>query len=432
MPLLEISPNVRWHGSHSQASRSPKKGLSTTQTTASLAAEAIQSMLRTTTETGEIGLFSVRPSRVPRSGSRVQSIRRRSGSVDSAFPSGLPHHRPQPLRSKAQRNNGPRQVPSFSGLSRRDTIRSNLTSYHHNPRSRQRSSRPYYRGFDGMASPLPGPHGLYSHRSLVTLRSQRDFSSIGSNSPMAYPGRFRGPGHRAPSPAYSEASRHGYNTRLRYHRAASVGTTVSSPVSAYPRPRGMPGYLPHMNGSVTSFVRLPSPAVCPPHHGRGRSPFPPRTNTPASISSNQPYRVAQGGLESIHGLQKSPTGSTIPQYYDYTESFAEEDCFSSDFDASTPSLPFNMDQTILEDEPAPVFRRAQTPFGTLPGSAFLPSELPTRHNRTASEQSKHSTAKPAAEVPSRRSSLGFAAQIEATSQKVSGNPLCRRRTSFIV
>ena len=419
MPLSEISPNVRRHGSHPQAFRSPKKGLSSTQTTTSLAADAVQSMLRIATETGEIGPFSVRPSRVPRSGSRLQSIRRRSGSFDSAFPSGLPHQRPQPLRSKAQRNNGPRQVPSFSSLSRRDTIRSNLTSYHCNPRSRQRSSRPYYRGFEGMASPPPGPHGLYSHRSLVTLRSQRDFSSIGSHSPMTYRGSPRGPGHRAPSPAYSEASRYGYNIRPRYHRAASVGTVASSPASAYPRPGGMPGYLPHMNSSVTSFVRLPSPAVFFPHAGSGRSHFPSETNTPASISLNQHYGTGQGGSESIHGLHRSPTGSTVPQYYDYTESFAEENCFSSDFDVSTPSLPFNVDQTILENEPAPVFRRAQTPFGTLPGSAFLPSELPTKHNRTSSEQSKHSTAKPAADVPSRRSSLGFAAQIEAAGQKVS-------------
>lgn len=422
MPLSEISPNIRRHGNRSQTSTPPKKALSPVKNTTSLATGALQNMLRTTTETGEIGMFSVRPSRLPHSGSRVQQTRRRSGSFDSSLPSGLPHATSRQSHGKTPRSNGSRQIPSFSSLPRQDTIRSNLTSYHNNPRSRVRTGRMYHHGVPGIATSSSGQHGLYSHRSLVTLRSQRDFSSVGSSSPMGYPGRPLRPGHRATSPAFSEFSKYGHHTRPRYHKATGVATAASSPGSTYPRSMGGPRHGPTMNGSVTSFVRLPSPAFQPYFHGPNRSPFPTRTTTPVSTSFYQSNGFVHHTPESVQKLQRSPTGSTIPQYYDYTESFAEEDCFSFDPDVSTSSLPFNMDQTILENAPAPIFRRAQTPFGAVPGSAFHPSEMPTKHNRTSSEHSKKSNSRANAEVPGRRSSLAFSekpAQTKIAKTEVS-------------
>jgi hypothetical protein len=81
-PLTEVSPNTRRHVGHSQSSRSLRKGLHRlTNTVSSLAPDAVQSMLKTTTETGDIGQFSVRPSPLPRSGSRMVALRRRSGSL---------------------------------------------------------------------------------------------------------------------------------------------------------------------------------------------------------------------------------------------------------------------------------------------------------------------------------------------------------------
>ena len=56
---------------------------------------------------------------------------------------------------------------------------------------------------------------------------------------------------------------HGYNLRPHYYRSASVGTAALSPISAFHRPAGMPGYFPHMNGAAASFVQFPSPAVHP-------------------------------------------------------------------------------------------------------------------------------------------------------------------------
>ncbi|OAP61845.1 hypothetical protein AYL99_04048 [Fonsecaea erecta] len=65
-----------------------------------------------------------------------------------------------------------------------------------------------------------------------------------------------------------------------------------------------------------------------------------------------------------------------------------------------------MDQTILESLPVPERRQAQSPFGTVPGSAFQPSELPATHSRRPSEQSRQSKYSYAGTIPPRKSSLG--------------------------
>lgn len=405
MPLTEISPNVRRHGSHS---RSPGKGLPLTKTVSSLAPNAVRSMLKTTTETGDIGQFSVRPSLLPPSGPRMLALRRRSGSFDSSFLPALPRHKSRPPRTNAGTYYPPGQMPSHSTLSRQDTIRSSLTSYGNNPRVRPRNGRPYPYRIQGVASPPAGAAAPYSHRSLVTLQSQKGLSSLRSISPLGHSRRFRGPGHGATSPAYSDVLSRACNHQAHYFRSASAGTAGSSPASAFPGPVGVPGYFPRMNRSMVSFVRFPSPAIQPPHYGYRRSPFPSRTNTPIS--------------GSIREMQRSPTGSTIPQYYDYTESFVEEDCFSSNIDASVNSLPFNLDQTILENERPSNPRRAPTPFGTMPRSRFYPAELPTKHNRTTSEQSKTSAVAGSSEGQSGRAGLKLGKSPQEGDGEVSARP----------
>ena len=408
MPLTEISPNVRRPRSHSQAAQSLRKCPTATKTATSLAPDGVQRMLRTSTETGDIGQFSVRPSRLPRSGSRALATRRRSGSFDSSFPLARPRHRSRGFHIKPQINNGPRQMPSSSTLSRQDTIRSSLTSYHNNPRARPRNARLHRFAIEGMVGPPVGPHGLYSHRSLMTLRSQGGFSSVSSNSPLGHAGRTRRQGYRAISPAYSDVLASDYSLQPHYHGSTSVDTATSSPISALSRPAGVPGYSPYMTSSLASFRRFPSPAVQPPYYSSRRPVFPTRTNTPASLSTL--------------GLQRSLTGSTIPQYYDYTESFAEEDYLSSDVDASATALHLNMDQTASEHRLRSISRRPQTPHNTMSRSAFHPAELSTIHRRTASEQSKQSFV---ANVPDR----SFGRKVSTRSktlmvdQKVSTGPI---------
>jgi hypothetical protein len=398
MVLSEISPNIRTNGSH--RSKLQAEVVPSPKTSVSMAPRRVQSMLRTTTETGDTGQFSVRPSRHPRS--RLAMARPRSGSFESSF-TGLRHPSMATQQMSWQR---PRKMRSFTDLLRPDTVRSNLTSYHQNPRSRMGGPRPYPPGVDVPGSPPLGSRSLYSHRSLMTLRNQRDYRSMHSNSPGGLGAQMRKPGQRAPSLAFSDMPGYGPQFRPPYSRAGSVASSQSS---AYPMSRRNFGYVPDMNNSFTSFARLPSPSVPFSHAGNARSRLSSRNTTPASF--REPRRASNVSLaSSMRGIPKSPTGSTAPAYYDYSESFIDEYYFSPDGDQST-SLPFGIDQTIHEHGPPPNHPRAHharrhTPVGIRPGSIYNPAELPTGHNCTSSETSKPTSplVSPAV-VPRKTSSL---------------------------
>ena len=367
MPLEEISGNVPRRpsslckGHHHEAT-----------TVLSAPSNAIQSMLKTTTELGDLGQFGTGSSRLSRSGSRVQNTRLRSGSYDPSFASALRHNR-TPHEHRSERHHGPRHALSTSTLSARYTSRSNLGSYapSYRPR-RQRQQLP----------PSNSPHpSIYTHRSLVTLRSQQDVHSVQSDSP----GRMRRPPFRAPSPAYTD-NRSLHTPYQGFFRAPSTGTVASSPAQTF---RHGP-YMRDVNGSYGSLNRYP-PAPYNSGRSAGMPSFAPpsRYQTPDYVPRNGLTPIP-GSMAPSAGIPQSPTGSTAPPYYDYTESFTEETRLSPDGTDGNQRPPLNMDQTIWEDMPMVPRRDAQTPFGMREGSKFYPSELPTKHNRRPSEQSRKS------------------------------------------
>ncbi|KAL2416756.1 hypothetical protein ABEF95_001433 [Exophiala dermatitidis] len=135
----------------------------------------------------------------------------------------------------------------------------------------------------------------------------------------------------------------------------------------------------------------------------GVSSYPPyRTATPMSSSLHHARGIWNNSAGSFRGLPKSPTESTTPHYYDYSESFWEGDDIRQPAELSAVSLVINEDVTAPENEGIPDRRQAQSPFGIMQGSTFQPAELPTRHNRRSSEQSKYSYA---GVIPRRVSSL---------------------------
>lgn len=418
MPLEEISPNKRKGVENVDEKHGHRHGPGITSTT-SLRSSAVQSMLRNTTEIGDTGPFAVRPSRIPQSGSRLQSTRQRSGSFDASFASQLRHQR-SPRSRRSHRHHGPRPAASLSAFSGRGTIRSNSASFHTGMRSRRVGPGHRSQALAGLASPAVGPHNLHSHRSLMTLRSHRDFHSLHSGSPMVYVAHGRRNGARNSSPVFSEAQSYGHGLRYGYPRVGSALTVASSPASMYPGQPGLRGYHPDMNTSISSFIRLPSPAVSSMNVASMNGYPANRTMTPLSNSLQSARGVWNNSAASLRGLPQSPTGSSGPHYYDYSESFLEEDCFSPPGEGPDTNPPFTMDQAMLGDEPALEQRQAQSPFGTLPGSSFKPSELPTQHNRRPSEQSKHSYA---GVIPRRISSLAATrTPVQSTkgSSKVSG------------
>ena len=76
MPLTEISSNIPNHAAISR-SVSAVNGIDKSFGTASDASRAVQSMLKTGTELGDLGQFAQKPPRIPRSESRIRAIQRR-------------------------------------------------------------------------------------------------------------------------------------------------------------------------------------------------------------------------------------------------------------------------------------------------------------------------------------------------------------------
>lgn len=363
MPLTEISANV---GVDRNASL-PQKGRHAKgegQTPNKIRPDVVSSMLRTSTETGDVGQFSARPSRLPRPASRLPT-RSRSGSLNPRAPSSRPDARGPIPRFDSRCL--PRPVPSFSSLSRHDTVRSNLTSYHTNPRTRCRGVPRMLHRYDRRPSPA-ATSGLYNPSSFVTVRGRS--------------------GYRPVSPAFSDAQSMPAYTRVPgYHRAASAATVASSPASMFSREH--PYAHRDVNNSASSLGRFPSPAMPGAYPGVGRSPFPSRNATPVSASLHNPTRIPNGSVESFRTVQHSVTGSTTPVYYDYTEAFMENYCQGPGQDISISPL-FTADHAIPEQEPARLTRHAQTPFDMLEGSISNQCEMPTQHNRKDSDQPKQS------------------------------------------
>jgi hypothetical protein len=381
MPLQEVWPNVR-SSIDINRERNGRNGA-----TAKIAPPpiAVQSMLKTTTELGDLGMFGTGLAGLPRSSSRLHLSRARSGSLDTPFKARSEHHRSLHPRRHGKPH-GPRPVPSSSNLFSCHTSRSNLSSYapSRHPRRRQNGHRSNH--VHGLASPSPS---LYTHRSLATLRSARDTYSVRSESPFGPRGTPRGPPYRVSSPAYTD----GRGPPLRYPgfgRAPSINTVTSSPSSNYGLRVPAPGYGSYSNGSYTSLHRIPSPSV--PDVSRPPYARPPSSNRSRTPIMYGPHHIAPvESSTSLAHLPHSPTGSTTPAYYDYSESFVEETCFSPDGAEDRPGRPpLTMDQTIRDSIIVEPLRHAQTPFGTRAGSSFHPIEMPTKHNRRESEISRHS------------------------------------------
>lgn len=293
MPLSEISNNVSRSISNARDKANSEAG---SVSTPSLPSRAVQSMLKTSTELGDLGQFAIRPSRLPRSGSRLQSNRPRSGSFDASYASALRHQRPSRVR-RPGRHHTPRPVGSSSGMPARNVSQSNLSSYTNVSRRKRYppGSHPY--PLRGVNDPGPGPRGLYHHRSLVTLRSH---SSIPSQSPMMRPTLLGRPGYRASSPAYNDMQSMSHTPVPRFMRAPSVGTIGSSPASMFPRHHGMPGYRPDLSASNASLVRLPSPEVSFSRNIPYPVAVPLRTPTPSSIMFHQQQALASNASLAGH------------------------------------------------------------------------------------------------------------------------------------
>jgi hypothetical protein len=182
--------------------------------------KAFESMLKTTTETGDIGMFSIKPSRVP---PPVNSPRRMGPYNDNGFSRQHQQQSFQPFGVPAVDDR--RRLPSYA----RDPT-SELISMYESPS--QKSSRVFDDNTDWRSFSMTHTTGytLSNHRSYTSLRSQRDGGALlqRPRSPFAYPTRLRRPGFRPSSPALTDGGAVDYRRRAEIDRQPYVSISFYS------------------------------------------------------------------------------------------------------------------------------------------------------------------------------------------------------------
>lgn len=181
--------------------------------------DALGGMLRTTTETGDIGQFAIRPSRVPQPFGAPRS----SGNT---FTSNTPQFQWAP-HGGGPVDDDRRCLPSYA----RDAT-SEIVSLYETPSQKAQSrifDDPEHRSFSMTQTSTSFSPYIPNHKSYTSLRSQnqKDANSLlqRSHSPFAYPTRLRRPGFRPSSPALSDGGRLDYRRRMEIERVPYVSLT---------------------------------------------------------------------------------------------------------------------------------------------------------------------------------------------------------------
>ncbi|MCJ1309015.1 hypothetical protein MMC25_002670 [Agyrium rufum] len=274
---------------------------------------SISSMLRNTTETGEIGLFSIKPPRVPVMHPRPQS---RSSSASQAQYNS---HRRQP-------QNGSRSHDRRANTSRLNSLQSHpgttssLGSVYQGENNVGLPGRPRHVTVDGSRTPS------FSHSTNFTdsLPPSLSDTSGQQRSPYAYPTRLKRPGYRPSSPALSDFGVSDRRARFGGHDFGP-GFRTASPLSGQAGTRTPLGYRSYQNSSTPSLLgnnaghAQRSNGI---YSGPG-SLYPGFSGRPESRQSS--HNVMPGtytpNLREDLWRQQSP--SPTPLYYDYTEAFED-------------------------------------------------------------------------------------------------------------
>jgi hypothetical protein len=184
---------------------------------------AFESMLKTTTETGDIGVFSIKPSRLPQS---FNTLRRIGGSYrDSELQ--------KPLQSP------PHGISMRDDRKRLPSHRTDASSEVLYETASQKSISRLFDDLDHRSFSMNQTYSSYTlsnHRSYASLRSQPDSSALlqRPRSPFAYPTRLKRPGFHPSSPALTNGGGVDYTRRAEIERPPYVSDSSSTQYSSKP------------------------------------------------------------------------------------------------------------------------------------------------------------------------------------------------------
>lgn len=181
-------------------------------------ASAVHSMLKTTTETGDIGTFSIKPTRgqrpPPQQPSR-QQLRPRIYGHGYGDLIQLPS--PERYRNQDDR----RRLPSYNrGTTPSEVVSLYETASQKSSVSSRVQEEPEYRSYS-MIHTSRSSYTLSNHKSYASLRSQPDPQLQRPRSPFPYPARLKRPGFRPSSPVLTDGAID-YSRRAEIERIPAV------------------------------------------------------------------------------------------------------------------------------------------------------------------------------------------------------------------
>ena len=274
---------------------------------------SINSMLKNTTELGDIGQFPTKSTRV---------LRQRSSTI--ANPQ---FHKHNSLRRQ------------YFGLSRRSHERQRqyrqtqhrhgetLSHYYQTKNLdwvRSRPSDVLEQRSDSLAHSYMNSYSLSLRPSVPNL-SQHDPASISirCRSPFGHPSNLRYPGYFPPSPAYSEVNRSDTALHRSVHRVYS--TRTASPLSSIFYGPYAPGWSYGINRSEPMLYHHPARPLSKKHDGN-RSPVFSRIPVAKCPPVTSQRVVHSSQVPSVSDPSKTSDKSLSPPplFYDYSEAFEKE------------------------------------------------------------------------------------------------------------
>ncbi len=272
---------------------------------------SIQSMLRNTTETGDVGQFSIKPPRVTTSSPRLSPGSSKTRSTPGKHRNPVPYYSYSGQRGPVSPNQG--------------SIASNGSSFHghghHGPH--RMPSFDDYRSY----SMTQGSHynNDRHHYANGDDRSRANVHHNRPHPPFAYPTRLKRPGYRPSSPALSEL-----NKSMAGYRQGPIydpSSRTTSPSSAYNLNRTPSPFRYVVDRSDPNLSHYAPYLGAEPKRYRSPSLSSTRPSTPkpsASLESKSSSTRIRRKKSVTNGIWLHPQASPVsPVFYDYTEEFED-------------------------------------------------------------------------------------------------------------
>ncbi|KFY29844.1 hypothetical protein V494_08434 [Pseudogymnoascus sp. VKM F-4513 (FW-928)] len=309
----------------------------------------LNSMLKNTTETGDIGIFSIKPSRLPRHPAITRTAGRARSNAGNyrRAESQLPYHGPRVFSLPSTIDDRTR-LPSYS----RDATSDVASLYENSSQKSSESSKILEdqdrRSYSMTLSSFPG-YRLPNPHSSTSLSSQIDQSDAQRpRSSFQYPARLKRPGFRPSSPALTDGGAVDYSRRVEIQRETSSPNCQNVSLRPLSLRSDVNRSTPTGSGkgpSPQSFKRMPviqrddAPVDTPESSSRANL-------SPTTFANSRPANRTASVPTQNRAHHSSPL------YYDYSEGFFNEaqegDHVAEELEEISPA-PFLVEKTIHED-----------------------------------------------------------------------------------